>query len=93
MMFQSGSTPLIVMVVPHTFGRHLNFNSHLAHFGIARWSKQDGRWMFGASASGIEKLRYMHRNPVKGGLVESPEQWKRITSSIHTRSVEAGIAH
>ena len=24
----------------------------------------------------IEKLRYMHRNPVKRGLVESPEQWK-----------------
>ena len=24
----------------------------------------------------IEKLRYMHRNPVKRGLVTSPEQWK-----------------
>ena len=23
----------------------------------------------------IEKLRYMHRNPVKRGLVESPERW------------------
>jgi putative transposase len=23
----------------------------------------------------IEKLRYMHRNPVKRGLVEKPEQW------------------
>jgi putative transposase len=23
----------------------------------------------------IEKLRYMHRNPVARGLVESPEQW------------------
>jgi REP-associated tyrosine transposase len=23
----------------------------------------------------VEKLRYMHRNPVKRGLVESPEQW------------------
>jgi putative transposase len=23
-----------------------------------------------------EKLRYMHRNPVKRGLVESPEQWR-----------------
>jgi len=25
---------------------------------------------------GIEKLRYMHRNPVKRGLVEQPEQWR-----------------
>jgi putative transposase len=24
----------------------------------------------------IEKLRYMHRNPVKRGLVESPELWR-----------------
>ena len=24
----------------------------------------------------IEKLRYMHRNPVKRGLVEKPEQWR-----------------
>ena len=24
----------------------------------------------------IEKLRYIHRNPVKRGLVESPEQWQ-----------------
>ena len=23
----------------------------------------------------IEKLRYMHRNPVKRGLVENPEDW------------------
>ena len=23
----------------------------------------------------IEKLRYIHRNPVKRGLVEKPEQW------------------
>ena len=24
----------------------------------------------------VEKLRYMHRNPVTAGLVESPEQWR-----------------
>lgn len=24
----------------------------------------------------IEKLRYMHRNPVKRGLVDAPEQWR-----------------
>lgn len=24
----------------------------------------------------VEKLRYMHRNPVKRGLVEKPEDWK-----------------
>ena len=24
----------------------------------------------------VEKLRYMHRNPAKRGLVEAPEQWR-----------------
>ena len=24
----------------------------------------------------VEKLRYMHRNPVKRGLVQSPEEWE-----------------
>jgi len=24
----------------------------------------------------VEKLRYIHRNPVRRGLVESPEQWR-----------------
>ena len=24
----------------------------------------------------VEKLRYMHRNPVKRGLMDSPEQWR-----------------
>jgi len=24
----------------------------------------------------VEKLRYIHRNPVKRGLVEAPEQWR-----------------
>ena len=24
----------------------------------------------------MEKLRYMHRNPVRRGLVQAPEQWR-----------------
>jgi putative transposase len=27
-------------------------------------------------AQRIEKLRYMHRNPVKRGLVAEPDQWR-----------------
>ena len=36
---------------------------HFYDFNV--WSKP--KW--------IEKLRYMHRNPVKRGLVLEPEQW------------------
>jgi len=38
----------------------------------------------------IEKLRYIHRNPVKRGLVERPEEW--VSSSFrHYQSSEIGI--
>jgi len=37
----------------------------------------------------VEKLRYIHRNPVKRGLVVSPEQW-RWSSFRWYRFGEAG---
>jgi len=38
----------------------------------------------------IEKLRYMHRNPVTRGLVESPEDWKWSSFRWYLRQ-EAGL--
>ena len=38
-----------------------------------------------------EKLRYMHRNPVKRGLVESPELWPWSSYRAYA-SGEAGVA-
>ena len=38
----------------------------------------------------VEKLRYMHRNPVKRGLVEKPEEWP-WSSFRHYATGEAGI--
>ena len=38
----------------------------------------------------IEKLRYIHRNPVKRGLVEKPEDW-RWSSFRHYATGEVGI--
>jgi REP-associated tyrosine transposase len=37
-----------------------------------------------------EKLRYMHRNPVKRGLVKSPEEW-RWSSYCHYAFGERGV--
>ena len=46
--------------------------------------------MSGASASGVEKLRYM-RNPVKERLVLEPEQW--LWSSYRSYAyAETGMA-
>jgi putative transposase len=38
----------------------------------------------------VEKLRYMHRNPVKRGLVQEPEQWPWSSFSYY-KSGEAGL--
>ena len=38
----------------------------------------------------IEKLRYMHRNPVKRGLVEKPKQWP-WSSFRHYMTGEEGV--
>ena len=38
----------------------------------------------------VEKLRYMHRNPVKRGLVERPEDW-RWSSSRHYYLTGEGV--
>jgi putative transposase len=37
----------------------------------------------------VEKLRYMHRNPVRRGLVEKPEDWP-WSSFLHYATGKAG---
>ncbi len=39
------------------------------------WQKRYYDFVVRSEAKRIEKLRYMHRNPVKRGLVLEPEQW------------------
>src|ERR1700733_2446206 len=39
----------------------------------------------------IEKLRYIHRNPVKRGLVEKPEDWK-WSSFVHYATGRKGLS-
>jgi putative transposase len=43
-----------------------------------------------SEAKRIEKLRYIHRNPVKRGLVERPEDWK-WSSFVHYVTGMEGI--
>ncbi len=40
------------------------------------WQKRFCDFNVCTDQKGVEKLRYMHRNPVKRGLVQSPEQWE-----------------
>jgi hypothetical protein len=39
------------------------------------WQKRFYDFNVWSARKHVEKLRYMHRNPVKRGLVERPEQW------------------
>jgi hypothetical protein len=60
------------------FGRQV-----LRSFGFARGFRQRARtptnrlnFNVWTTKKRVEKLRYMHRNPVKRGLVAAPEQWR-----------------
>jgi len=39
----------------------------------------------------IEKLRYMHRNPVKRGLVQSPERWRWSSYRFYSLGEEGAV--
>jgi putative transposase len=39
----------------------------------------------------VEKLRYMHRNPVKRGLVEKPEDWPWSSYRHYATGVEGAV--
>lgn len=39
----------------------------------------------------IEKLRYIHRNPVRRGLVERPEDWKWNSFSHYATGIEGVV--
>jgi putative transposase len=42
----------------------------------AFWQERFYDFNVWTSKKRVEKLRYMHRNPVKRGLVDSPEKWR-----------------
>ena len=68
-----GDPSVVMKVVKERFTR-------LLHHGGARtgpiWQKRFYDFNVSSSEKRIEKLRYMHRNPVKRGLVTAPEDWK-----------------
>jgi hypothetical protein len=53
------------------------------------WQRRFYDFVVWSHAKRLEKLRYIHRNPVKRGLVLQPEQW-RWSSFRHYACDEAG---
>lgn len=57
--------------IPHSFANAANEWATLERV----WQKRFYDFNVWSERKRVEKLRYMHRNPVKRGLVSSPERW------------------
>ena len=63
---ERGTPPLFMQVLKQPTSRARKALSALRFFDFSVWTARKR----------IEKLKYMHRNPVARGLVDSPEEWK-----------------
>ena len=80
-----GDPAVVMKVVKQRFARRVNqrrrrissAQTALWNFTLDPvWQKRFYDFNVWSERKRIEKLRYMHRNPVKRGLVEQPDQWK-----------------
>ncbi len=87
-----GDPSVVMKVIKERFSRQLNRKREqaagaplIASFAMSGiphpepakiWQKRFYDFNVWSARKHVEKLRYMHRNPVKRGLVERPEQWK-----------------
>jgi putative transposase len=80
-----GDPSVVMKVLKQGFARRLKRRrrresaAQQALWSLSRlpvWQKRFYDFNVWSERKRIEKLRYMHRNPVRRGLVEKPEQWK-----------------
>jgi len=67
-----GDPSVVMKVVKERFTRLLRKRER---FIGPMWQKRFYDFNVCTEKKRVEKLRYMHRNPVKRGLVSSPEEW------------------
>ena len=68
-----GDPSVVMKVVKERFTRLLRKREE---FTGPMWQKRFYDFNVCTDKKRVEKLRYMHRNPVKRGLVDSPEKWE-----------------
>ena len=78
---QEGDPSLIMQVLKQQFAQHVLSRPRRGKTNpppaaaVHIWEARFYDFNVWTKRNRIEKLRYMHRNPVKRGLVSSPEQW------------------
>jgi len=81
---QVGNPSTVMQVLKQRFARRIRSELQAdGQFSLGKAEAEEARiWQprfydFNVRSEGkrMEKLRYMHRNPVKRGLVSAPEQW------------------
>jgi putative transposase len=89
---ETGDPSVVMKVLKQRFSRQVKMlRKPTAAAQIALWnSTSEPVWQrrfydfnVWSERKRIEKLRYMHRNPVKRGLVEQPEQWRWSSFRAH----------
>ena len=80
---ERGTPSTVMQVVKQRFARRVLRRKRLHAEQAELWSDEPHVWQrrfydfnVWSERKRIEKLRYMHRNPVKRGLVLEPEQWE-----------------
>jgi putative transposase len=76
-----GDPSVVMKVIKQRFARHLNGSCNPTTAALdfvpePVWQKRFCDFNVWSDRKRTEKLRYMHHNPVKRGLVEQPEQWE-----------------
>lgn len=67
---ERGSLSLVMQVLKQRYSKSIRDKAEKQF-----WQRRFYDFNVWTDAKRIEKLRYMHRNPVKRGLVKEPDQW------------------
>ena len=88
---ERGTPSTVMQVLKQRYARRLLRKKRRKQGQAELWPEEERRvWQrrfydfnVWSESKRVEKLRYMHRNPVKRGLVLEPEQWEWSSSRSH----------
>jgi hypothetical protein len=83
----SGSLALVLQMTKPMVARALRRPPSREPFWTARYYDFNVR----SERKRVEKLRYLHRNPVKRGLVKEPEEWAWSSYRHYLTGAESGV--